>query len=101
MAVPNYNALTPQGLLQDWGLNIANAADRALLTTPINSPAVQARFPQFPVVNGTGVVRVTASVGAAAFPQSADTEKDALVAAADSALYRAKRLGKNRVVRAG
>jgi hypothetical protein len=53
LADMNYNALTPQGLQQNWGLNINNAADRALLTTPINSPAVQARFPQFAVVNGT------------------------------------------------
>lgn len=52
LATTNYNALTPQGLLQNWGLNVANAGDRALLTTPINSPAVQARFPQFAVVNG-------------------------------------------------
>jgi diguanylate cyclase (GGDEF)-like protein len=56
---------------------------------------------EVPVLNGEGVVRVTASVGAAALPESAEHDKDALVAAADSALYRAKRLGKNRVVRAG
>jgi diguanylate cyclase (GGDEF)-like protein len=56
---------------------------------------------EVPMLNGPGVVRVTASVGAAALPQSSAADKDALVAAADSALYRAKRLGKNRVVRAG
>ncbi len=54
-----------------------------------------------PLVAGKGSVRVTASLGAAAFPDSAVPDKDALVAAADSALYRAKRLGKNRVVKAG
>ena len=53
LADVNYNALTPQGLKQNWGLDTSNAADRALLTTPINSPLVQARFPQFAVVNGT------------------------------------------------
>ncbi|HEY7388547.1 MAG TPA: TonB-dependent receptor [Bryobacteraceae bacterium] len=45
LATYNYNALTPQGLQQNWGLNIANAADRALLSQPISSPAVVARFP--------------------------------------------------------
>jgi len=54
MASLNYNALTPQGLLQNWGINTSNPADLALLTTPINSPLVQARFPQFRVVNLNG-----------------------------------------------
>jgi hypothetical protein len=54
MASLNYNALTPQGLLQRWGINTNNPTDLALLTTPINSPAVQARFPQFQVVNLNG-----------------------------------------------
>ena len=56
---------------------------------------------EIPLVNGNGIVKITASFGAAALPQSAASDKDALVAAADSALYRAKRLGKNRVVKAG
>ena len=56
---------------------------------------------EVPMLDGTGVVRVTASLGAAALPESAAADKDALVAAADAALYRAKRAGKNRVVRAG
>ncbi len=54
-----------------------------------------------PVLQGEGVVRITASVGAAALPDSAADDKDALVQAADAALYRAKRLGKNRVMKAG
>jgi diguanylate cyclase (GGDEF)-like protein len=53
------------------------------------------------LVDGDGHISVTASFGAAALPESADADKDALVAAADQALYRAKRMGKNRVVRAG
>ena len=44
-------------------------------------------------------LRVTASFGAAALPGSADDMRE-LVAAADEALYRAKRAGKNRTVRA-
>jgi diguanylate cyclase (GGDEF)-like protein len=53
------------------------------------------------LVDGEGHISVTASFGAAALPESADADKDALVAAADQALYRAKRMGKNRVVKAG
>src|SRR5437867_1227029 len=41
----NYNSLTPEDLKATWGLDITNAADRALLTTPIRSPQVTARFP--------------------------------------------------------
>jgi diguanylate cyclase (GGDEF)-like protein len=45
-------------------------------------------------------LRVTASFGAAALPMSADDVRG-LVAAADEALYQAKRAGKNQTVRAG
>jgi hypothetical protein len=45
LAVQNYNGLTPQGLLSQYGLNVANPVDANLLNTPINSPAVIARFP--------------------------------------------------------
>jgi hypothetical protein len=41
----NYNALTPQELLSEYGLNVQNRADTTLLNTQINSPAVTARFP--------------------------------------------------------
>jgi len=45
LAKENYNALTPESLKATWGLDITNAADRALLTTPIRSPQVIASFP--------------------------------------------------------
>ena len=57
---------------------------------------------ELPLIDGGGTLRVTASFGAAALPgrRRRAADKDALVAAADAALYRAKRSGKNRTVRA-
>jgi diguanylate cyclase (GGDEF)-like protein len=46
-----------------------------------------------------GEIQVTASLGVAALPESAD-DQDGLVAAADAAMYDAKRAGKNRAMRA-
>ena len=42
----NYNSLTPQGLLSQYGIDVTNPADAKLLNTPINSPLVTARFPK-------------------------------------------------------
>ncbi|HXD58153.1 MAG TPA: GGDEF domain-containing protein, partial [Thermoleophilaceae bacterium] len=50
-------------------------------------------------LDGQGVLKITASFGVAAFPESADARKS-LIAAADAALYRAKHGGKNQVQRA-
>jgi len=55
---------------------------------------------QLPLLDGDGTLRVTASFGAASLPRSAKVDKDALISAADAALYRAKRSGKNRTVKA-
>jgi hypothetical protein len=44
LSTESYNALTPD-VLKAYGLNTNLAADRALLSTPISSPAVTARFP--------------------------------------------------------
>ncbi len=53
-----------------------------------------------PLPSGDGVLRVTASFGVASLAAADHADKDALVAAADNALYEAKRTGKNRTVRA-
>ena len=53
-----------------------------------------------PLLDRAGTVGITASLGVAAAPTSAPVDAEALVAAADAALYRAKREGKNRTVRA-
>jgi diguanylate cyclase (GGDEF)-like protein len=50
-------------------------------------------------VGAVGTLKVTASLGTATLPDSAATAHD-LIAAADGALYEAKRLGKNRVAAA-
>jgi diguanylate cyclase (GGDEF)-like protein len=50
-----------------------------------------------PQIDGQGTLRITTSVGAAS---SAAGDKNELIAAADAALYVAKREGKNRTVRA-
>lgn len=49
--------------------------------------------------NGKGELRVTASFGASCFPEDA-TDKTELIHLADQALYKAKALGRNRVVAA-
>ena len=52
------------------------------------------------LLDGAGTLQVTASFGAASLSSADSADKDALVAAADAALYEAKRTGKNRTVRA-
>jgi diguanylate cyclase (GGDEF)-like protein len=54
---------------------------------------------RIPRVDGQGVMSVTASFGVAAVPPAGADER-ALLAAADAALYEAKRTGKNKSVRA-
>ncbi len=52
------NSLTPGLLQSQFGLNMNNAADRALLTSQVSSTAVQQRFPQFALVNVNGTPTV-------------------------------------------
>jgi diguanylate cyclase (GGDEF)-like protein len=52
-----------------------------------------------PRMRGGGALHVTASFGVASVPDEA-ADRESLIAAADAALYRAKRGGKNRVERA-
>jgi diguanylate cyclase (GGDEF)-like protein len=57
---------------------------------------------EFPLEDETGerrVIKITASLGAAALGDGIEDMRE-LVAAADAALYRAKRAGKNQTVRA-
>ena len=54
---------------------------------------------RFPAWRAGGSLSVTARFGVAAVPESA-LDREQLIAAADAALYHAKRAGKNRVVRA-
>ena len=45
LAPTNYNALTPEVLKSQYGLDVTNRTDTTLLNTQINSPNVIARFP--------------------------------------------------------
>jgi diguanylate cyclase (GGDEF)-like protein len=54
---------------------------------------------EIPLVSGKGTIKVTASIGMATLPGSAN-DVETLVAAADAALYESKRAGKNRVTAA-
>jgi diguanylate cyclase (GGDEF)-like protein len=73
-----------------------DAEGAALLAERMREAVERLRVPR---VDGRGSLRVTASFGVAAVPESA-ADREELVAAADAALYRAKRGGKNRVERA-
>jgi diguanylate cyclase (GGDEF)-like protein len=54
---------------------------------------------EIPLVEGAGAITVTASLGVASLPANAQ-DGGGLIAAADAALYDAKRAGKNKTVRA-
>jgi diguanylate cyclase (GGDEF)-like protein len=52
---------------------------------------------EIPRVDGDGVIKITVSIGVGA---STDEQKERLISETDSALYEAKRGGKNRTARA-
>ena len=64
------NTLTPDSLKTIWGIDMNNPTDRALLTQQISSAAVQARFPQFALVNVNGTGRLTVPSVYKGFPAS-------------------------------
>jgi Carboxypeptidase regulatory-like domain/TonB dependent receptor len=45
LATQNYNALTPQQMLSQFGLDVTKPSDTLLLNLPISSPLVTQRFP--------------------------------------------------------
>jgi len=61
---------------------------------------IRAQVGEETVGDGGGRVGITVSIGVAGFPEHGDTP-EAIIASADAALYRAKRTGRNRVIRAG
>lgn len=70
-------------------------------TAMVDAHAVAERIRQdvadTPITHDDKVVRVTASLGVACYPDSGEGDAAALVQRADTALYRAKQTGKNRV----
>jgi len=69
--IPNHNALDVTDLAQ-FGLNIANAADRTLLTSLISSPAaIQRGFgvPAYPGLPSTGAAAVSVIQNIRPYPQ--------------------------------
>jgi diguanylate cyclase (GGDEF)-like protein len=71
-------------------------ASQALLA----AERMRATIEQRPVVSGAHTIRVTTSIGVATFPETPAVIVDDLFAAADKALYAAKRAGRN-CVRSG
>jgi diguanylate cyclase (GGDEF)-like protein len=55
---------------------------------------------RLPLLRGPGTIKVTASFGVASVIPGADSDPRHLIAAADAALYEAKRAGKNKTARA-
>jgi diguanylate cyclase (GGDEF)-like protein len=58
---------------------------------------IRAAIAEAPVRTPAGLLPVTCSFGAIASQQAPGVDADALLRAADAALYRAKRCGRNRV----
>jgi hypothetical protein len=61
LSTANYNALTPADITRA-GLSLTSPTDLALLTTPITSPLVQARFPNLAIQTLASGLQVVPSV---------------------------------------
>ena len=85
-------ASSPQGMIAAERLR-----DRIETTGPL---AVAERIRQKIEEEARGEVRVTVSIGVSSYPEHG-VEIESLIRAADDAMYRAKRAGKNRVFMAG
>jgi two-component system cell cycle response regulator len=92
-SVRSYDAVGRYGgeefLILVPGCNSANARDRA--------EQIRVAIAGSPIETLGGLIRISASIGVASTVDGASWEADALVRAADVALYRAKRNGRNRV----
>jgi diguanylate cyclase (GGDEF)-like protein len=73
-------------------LKVADRLRRIIASTPCSTPPGAA--------GGPLEIPVSISLGVAGLPGDGDSD-DSLIAAADSALYQAKRLGRNQVVMSG
>ena len=73
------------------------AADCDVAETLIIAERVRCTLAASPIPTAGGAVAVTASLGVSAVRAGAELDANALIAAADRALYRAKNLGRNRV----
>ena len=89
----------PATAARRWPSRCRRPTSRARSSSP-SACARRSRRWSSRCLSGDGALKVTASFGVASLAAADHADKDALVAAADAALYQAKRSGKNRTERA-